>query len=326
MKLNRYLFCTLLSLTFFACKKDETTSSRDQKKNTLTDVVRDNFGLTYLATSLYRSGLDETLRQSGAYTLLAPSDAAYSKLYYNPAAVFEESVTKLAEENKYHILKGRFIFSGKPLQMNQELETLLGTKIYWSRVKRGQDTITTVNGGRILQADTKADNGAMQVLDRILVPNVHANVKDGLAANTSLTLFYEALKLSGLLETLTSASGYTIFAPNNDAVKRFGYANLEAIQQADPLVLKAWLNYHIALERKFAQDYFLLSAVGTTSYAEKMLDGKVLTINLLSEYNVPNSFTGITVKGVGNLSPITPVKNDIVTGNGVIHIIGEVLK
>ncbi len=326
MKLNRYLCCALLSLTFFACKKDETTSAQEQKKNTLTDVVRDNFGLTYLATSLYRSGLDATLRQPGAYTLLAPSDAAYSKLYYNPAAVFDEPIAKLAEENKYHVLKGRFIFSGKPLQMNQELETLLGTKIYWSRVKRGQDTITTVNGGRILQADTKADNGAMQVLDRILVPNIHANVKDGLAANTSLTLFYQALKLSGLLETLTNTAGYTIFAPNNDAVKRFGYANLEAIQQTDPQVLKAWLNYHIALERKFAQDYFLLSAVGNTSYAEKMLDGKVLTINLLSEYNVPNSFTGITVKGVGNLSPITPVKNDIVTGNGVIHIIGEVLK
>ncbi|RQO74358.1 hypothetical protein DBR43_02890 [Pedobacter sp. KBW06] len=326
MKLDKYLFCTLLSLALFSCKKEDGETSQNQKKNTLTDVVRDNFGLTYLATSLYRSGVDETLRQPGPYTLLAPSDAAYKALYYNPAAVFDEPVAKLAEENRYHVLKAEFSFSGKPLKMNQEMETLLGTKVYWSRVKRGQDTITTINGGRVLQTDTKADNGTMQVLDRVLVPNVHATLKEGLAANTSVTLFYQALKFSGLLETLTGSIGYTVFAPNNDAVKRYGYANLEAIEQASPEVLKAWLSYHIAKERKFAQDYFLLTPAGTTSYAAQMLNDQVLTVNLLGEYNVPNSFTGITLKGTGNSSAITPVKTDIVTGNGVIHVIGEVLK
>eukprot|EP01132_Coremiostelium_polycephalum_P017883 gene17883-21365_t len=198
--------------------------------------------------------------------------------------------------------------------MNQELETLLGTKVYWSRVKRGQDTLTTINGGRVLQADTKADNGTLQVLDRILVPNVHATVKQGLAANATVTLFYQALKLSGLLETLTGSTGYTVFAPNNDAVKRYGYASLEAIEQVDPAVLKTWLSYHIAKERKFAQDYFLLTPAGNTSYTEQMLNDKTVTVNLLAEYNVPNSFTGITLKGAANPSAIAPVKTDIVTG------------
>lgn len=326
MKLNKYLFCTLFSLTLFSCKKNDVDSLQTEKKNTLTDVVRDNFGLTFLATSLYRSGLDATLREAGTYTLLAPSDVAYKITYFNPAAVFAEPVAKLAEQNRYHILKSAFSFTGKPLKMNQELETLLGTKVYWSRVKRGQDTITTVNGGRVLQADTKAENGTMQVIDRLLVPNVHATIKDALAADPDLTLFYQALKLSGLLETLTDNTGYTVFAPNNNALKNYGYANLEAIQQADPNVLKNWLSYHVAKERKFAQDYFLLTPQGTESYVEKMLNDKVLTVKSFGAYNVPNSFTEIKIKGAGNLFELELVKSDIVTGNGVIHIIKEVIK
>lgn len=326
INLNRYLICALLSFSLLSCEKNDEELTY-QKKNMLTDVVRDNFGLTFLATSLARSGMDATLSSSGPYTLLAPSDEAYKKTgYQNPAAVFADAVDKLAEENKYHILKTELSFADKPLQMNQELETLLGTKVYWSRVLKGLDTITTINGGRILQADTKADNGTMQVLDRVLVPNVQATLKDGLAADISLTLFYEALKFSGMLENLNGAANFTIFAPNNAAMKKFGYANLEAIEQADPEVLKAWLNYHIARERRFAQDYFLLSPVDIYLYEETMLDGRKVSINLLRQSNVPNSFTGITIRGTGNPSPIAPVKSDIVTGNGVIHTIGEVLK
>lgn len=327
MKLNKYLCCFLLLFALFSCKKNDAGPSENQKKNTLTDVVRDNFGLTYLATSLYRSGLNETLRQPGTYTLLAPSDAAYKAYgYYNPAAVFDEPVAKLEEQNRYHVLKSDFSFSGKPLQMNQELETILGTKVYWSRVKRGQDTITTINGARVLKTDTKASNGSLQVIDRLLVPNIHATVKAALAANPDITLFYEALKRSGLLETLNGTAAYTVFAPNNNAVKLYGYANLEAVQQADPVVLKVWLSYHIAKERRFAQDYFLLTPAGAPNYTEQMLNDKGLVVRSTGDYNVPNSFTGIVVKGAGNASEITPVKTDIVTGNGVVHIIGEVLK
>ncbi|MGG5905679.1 fasciclin domain-containing protein, partial [Sphingobacterium daejeonense] len=58
------------------------------------------------------------------------------------------------------------------------------------------------------------------------------------------------------LESLAGSTNLTVFAPNNTAVKNYGYANLEAIEKTDPEVLKAWLSYHIAKDRKFAQDYF----------------------------------------------------------------------
>jgi len=327
MKSMKYLYAILLMLSLVNCSKDAINPNDGVGKNTLNDVVRDNFGLTYLATALYKSGLNKMLMQDGSYTLLAPSDDAYKAAgYQNPAAVYAEPAGKLVEQGNYHILKNVILFTGKNLKMNQEEETVLGTKVYWSRVKRGKDTLTTINGSRLLQADTKAANGVMQVLDRLLVPNVHGNLKQALAANADLSLFYQGLKVSGLLESLAGTTNYTVFAPNNMAIKQLGYPNLEAIEKADQVELKKLLSYHIAKERKFAQDYFLLTPDGTTSYTETMLNEKTVTINLLGQYNVPNSFTGITVKGIGNSWALTPLRMDVLAGNGVIHVMGQTLQ
>lgn len=328
MNKMQYLYAVLIACTLSACTKEEVPP-QETAKNTLNDVVRDNFGLTYLATALYRSGLDKTLMQPGSVTLIAPSDDAYKASgYYTPAALYGEPVNTLAQQGQYHILKSAVTFTGKELAMNKEEETALGTNVYWSRVLRGKDTLTTVNGARILKSDTKASNGIMQVLDRVLRPNIHATLKDALAADVELSLFYEALKVSGLLESLAGTANFTVFAPNNGAVKNYGYANLDAIKEADPLILREWLSYHMAKERKFAQDYFLLTPEGMTTYTEEMSNGKTINITLNSQYNVPNSFTGITVAGPNNTGwgGIAPSRTDIVTGNGVIHIIGEMLK
>ncbi|MEZ0454273.1 fasciclin domain-containing protein [Sphingobacterium thalpophilum] len=327
MKSLHYLYVILFGLALASCSKDPENTGTVPEKNTLNDVVRDNFGLTYLATALYKSGLNRTLTREGSYTLLAPSDDAYRAAgYLNPAALYAEPAGKLAEQGNYHILKSPVLFTGKDLKMNQEEETLLGTKIYWSRVLRGKDTLTTINGGRLLQADIKASNGVMQVLDRLLAPNLHGNLKQALAAEADLSLFYQALKTAGLLESLGGTTSYTVFALTNTAIKQLGYADLEAIEKADAAELRKLLSYHIAKQRKFAQDYFLLTPDGTTTYTETMLNEKTITINLLGQYNVPNSFTGITLQGPGNSWPLTPVRTDVLAGNGVIHVIGGALQ
>ncbi|ULT26707.1 hypothetical protein KUH03_07695 [Sphingobacterium sp. E70] len=70
----------------------------------------------------------------------------------------------------------------------------------------------------------------------------------------------------------------------------------------------------------------MLTPDGTTSYTETMLNEKTLTINLLGQYNVPNSFTGITIKGTGNSWALTPLRMDVLAGNGVIHVMGQTLQ
>lgn len=322
-----YILSLLLAAGISGCDKSDEKSAPSIDRTTLNYVVRNNFGLTYLATALNRTGLEKDLTTPGPYTLLAPSDAAFQAAgFSNPAAVFAAPTGPLGERSRYHILKTELKLSTSPLGLNQPHESSLGSMLFLSRAIKGVDTITTINGARVTRLDTKASNGLMQVIDRFLAPNLYTNVKDALAGDVELSLFYHALKQAGLLDDLVATENYTIFAVNNAAMQTAGYSTIETIQAAAPATLRSVFAYHIAKNRKFAQDYFLLAAAGQTTYAETMLDGRTLTVNLLNQSGVPNSFTGITLRGIANVSPLTPTRSDGLAGNGVIHVMGGVMR
>ncbi|GAB4043224.1 fasciclin domain-containing protein [Spirosoma jeollabukense] len=59
------------------------------------------------------------------------------------------------------------------------------------------------------------------------------------------------------------AGGHTVFAPNNAAFKAAGYANVAAIQAADPKMLADWLAYHVLNYHAFSQTFQYRSNVVT---------------------------------------------------------------
>lgn len=315
---------TLLS----ACSKNNDPANPPHNKGTLNFLVKDNFTLGFFAVALNRTGLEKQLVQPGPYTLLAPSDDAFKAAgFFSQADVFNAPVANLSVRSAYHILSGEQVILSKPLGFNQPLKTVGGTTVYLSRVKKGPDTLTTINGARLLKADTRASNGLMQVIDRLLVPNVFDKVGDALSANVDLSLFYQALKRSGLLAEVNGSGSYTIYALNNAAMRQNGYNDVTVIEGSDPAALKALLSYHIAKNMKFAQDYFLLAAPGQIKYTETMLDDRAITIQILTEYNNPNIFAGIKVmQGPDEWNGITPLQTDILAGNGVIHVLDRTIR
>lgn len=322
--MKQYSLYYIPFLFLFASSCNSSFSEIEPKdNNTLNQVVRDNFGLQFLATSLHKTGLSKTLMEAGPFTLLASSDKAFKDAgYKDPAAVYMEAPSKLELISKYHILKTTVNISEIKLGLNQPLETLLGSNVYLSGVVRGKDTILTINGSRVLQADTKASNGVMQVIDRLLEPNAHKNIQDGLSGTPNLSLFYQALKSSGLIDEFKANEKFTIFAPDNQAMRNAGYINLEKIDQTPKQELKDLVEWHICKGQKFAQDYLLLLPEGKFQYEEKMLNGKILLVDLIRDWNNPSNFKGITISNLK--SPLT--KNDIITGTGIIHIIGRTFK
>lgn len=324
---NKYLLGLVIITLMFSCKKNENEALHSPDKATLNYLVKDNFTLGLFAVALNRTGLDKQLDSHGPYTLLAPSDDAFKAAgFSSQAAVFAAPVAELSLRSMYHILPGEQSIAKQPLGLNQVLKAASGKGVYLSRIKKGQDTITTINGARVLKSDTRASNGLLQVIDRLLVPNVFDKVGDALSADIDLVLFYQALRRSGLLTELNGEGNYTIYALDNAAMRSSGYTNIMDIEAADPAQLKTWLSYYIARERRFAQDYFLLTAAGETYYTETMLDNRTITVNLRNSMNVPNGFSGISVKGPGNNWGITPTRTDILAGNGVIHVLAEVLR
>lgn len=106
----------LLFATFMvtSCKKDEVLNSHDNNRVNL--VIADNFNLSSFSAVLRKSGMDKVLQDGeGPYTLLAPSDAAFSAAGYGDAVSVLAGNTKVISRiAHYHMLDGKYELNKLP--------------------------------------------------------------------------------------------------------------------------------------------------------------------------------------------------------------------
>ncbi|RYD92218.1 MAG: fasciclin domain-containing protein [Sphingobacteriales bacterium] len=320
------LFSLLLIVVLgTSCSKDENKLS-DYDNNKINLVIADNFNLSSFSAALRLSGLDKKLQEgNGPYTTLVPSDAAFTLAGYNGAvAVLTANPTIISSIANYHTLDGKYELNKLPFLFNQELRSR-GGKLYATHWIKGQDTVLTLNGSRVISQNIPASNGLIQVLNRVLTPYVHDLIGDAIAAEADATLFTQALKSSGLFATINGAGPYTIFAPNNAAMQAMGYQTIAQVAATDVAELKRLVNYHVLSDRRFVYDY-ILSTGSTNTSKQAMLDGNSVAMKLTPDNNAPGSFSGITLRGIGNTVDVKLVKQDLLAGNGVLHIIDGVLR
>lgn len=125
------------------------------------------------------------------------------------------------------------------------------------------------------------------------------DIFETLQADESFGMLVEALKNSGLVETLQGAGPFTVFAPNNEA---FTKLNLEAIL-TDNGKLKDTLLYHL-VEGKLSEEELRGIDCSPTK------NGKTLAVRVKhGELVVDNGKVTAT---------------DIACSNGVIHVIDSV--
>ncbi|RYD97226.1 MAG: fasciclin domain-containing protein [Sphingobacteriales bacterium] len=308
-----------------SCSKEDNTLS-DYDNNKINLVIADNFNLSSFSAALRLSGLDKKLQEgNGPYTALVPSDAAFTLAGYNSAvAVLSANPTIISGIANYHTLDGKYELNKLPFLFNQELRSR-GGKLYATHWIKGRDTVLTLNGSRVISQNIPASNGLVQVVNRVLTPYVHDLIGDAIAAEAAATLFTQAIKSSGLLQTINGAGPYTIFAPNNLAMQAMGYQTVEQVAATDVAELKRLVNYHIIRDRRFVYDYILSTGASNTS-RQAMLDGNSVTMKLTADNNAPGTFSGITLRGIGNTGDVKLVKQDLLAGNGVLHIIDGVLR
>lgn len=116
--------------------------------------------------ALTASGLAETLKGAGPFTVFAPAESAFAGL---PAGTLENL---LKPENKaalraiigLHIVPGKF--KAADLQGTTRLTTLDGAIL---EVRADPDGIT-VNGAQITTPDMRASNGVVHIVSAVLMP------------------------------------------------------------------------------------------------------------------------------------------------------------
>lgn len=127
------------------------------------DTAATDGSLKTFVAALNAAGLTQTLRNSGPYTVFAPTNDAFEKLPPGTWEQLSEDKVKLAKVLSYHVIPGKVTVSEvKP----GEVKTTEG-----STLKLTSDNgRVTVNDAKIIQSDLAADNGIIHAIDAVILP------------------------------------------------------------------------------------------------------------------------------------------------------------
>lgn len=126
----------------------------------LIDTARANGKFTILLKALELTKLDAAL-DSGTFTVMAPTDDAFAKL---PAGVLESLI------QNPEALKSILLFHvGNGSQTLKSIQSISGLKTLNGKFL----TTKTILSAGLAQADVKADNGIIHVIDSVLIPTAN---------------------------------------------------------------------------------------------------------------------------------------------------------
>lgn len=319
-EVGRGLF--IIALFFTSCEDEVKTYSYDE--NLIAMIVADNPNLSFLNTAITRTEMFDTLLQTGPYTLFAPSDDAFSTSGYSASSINSTGKTALTKIIRYHVLEGTDPLTDLSLGFNQEITAKNGSKYFVTLYEKNSDTLLTINGVSAHKQLYAATNGNIRVITRVLEPYTFEYLTDALANEADLTLFMQALRKTTFNRLLSERGNeYTVFAPVNSAMVKYGYSTLGVISNKSTEELEAFVSCYIVSKRRFVNDYILLDD-GSEKGTEQLYNGEELAINLIPDSSNPGSYTGITLAG-GTKETVNISRRDLLAGNGVLHIIDKVL-
>jgi uncharacterized surface protein with fasciclin (FAS1) repeats len=334
MKIPQYLslMLGLFIMTAAGCtKKKDAPAAPEASGSSIAYVLNDNFPFSSFCKDLSNAGLIDTLGSAHRFTALAPNNDAYALSGISLNLLFRTPAT-LRSAAAYHLLSDSVVFGPMPLVQNKPMMTLSGQPVFFSKYEEAGDTITTVNGLRLVSMDNLASNGPIQVLPEIMNPLFYPTLDGRMRNDTLLTLFCAMVQRAGLDSLLANTDTYTVLAPYNASLRAtagqpgsLDLSSLDHIAAADPDTLKNMVAYCILKDRYFLGDLYHSEYTQPTGVT--MLNGE--TIGITGSPGVYHSirFTGKTGVVAGIYSFIASSYNyaDFPCGNGVLHIINQVL-
>lgn len=355
----------IIALGGASCSKTNTSHTGQDSTyfGRLSFVIKDNATFSNYYSALQMTGLLDTLSAAGPYTLLLADNNSYTGGYLISYGIptgdltsFIQSVGRpaLSSYIAYAIVRGKWNLKALPLGDNQELPSIMGGIVYISRYLSGTDTVTTVNGLKIISYDNPATNGSVNVLTGCLPnPQVYSTVMQKIQTDSNFAFFAAALKRTHL-DTLLSGKGpFTVLAPGNSAFRSFSYNGLQlginaqsidSILVADTAKLAQIVRYHILPGRYFLNDFRRRQTTDTLSLT--MLNGEVLryftqpgtdlfpripgTPGFFGTGNLQSAgfwqLTGLFYPSIyDNIHGYDVNSGDLPAANGVVHMLNSVL-
>ena len=161
---------TAIGTSFAQCNSNSKSTSYNWHKKSsqsIVDLAVANHDLSTLVAALQAADLVDVLKGNGPFTVFAPTNAAFDAL---PEGTVE---TLLKPENKdqlikiltYHVVPSRI--EAADFDGDQKVDSVEGSSI---EVQANGKTVN-VNNAVVVNADNRATNGVVHVIDRVILPD-----------------------------------------------------------------------------------------------------------------------------------------------------------
>lgn len=308
--MKNFLFILLLSLgsgiLFSSCKEDGDGAQ------SVVDLAIANENLSILVDALQRADLATTLNGDGPFTVLAPTNAAFTALLNTLGATSlnDIPVDQLRNILLNHVISGNV----RSTDLATGYAATLATGPDNSPISLFVDKTSGVkfNGtASVTTADIIGANGVVHVIDQVItIPTVvnHA------LANPNFSTLVAALTRSDLgvdyVSVLSGNGPFTVFAPTNAAfaalLQELGAGSLNDIPAA---TLNAVLQYHVVSGANVRAGQLVNNQQVTT------FQGGQFTVTLTDGAKIRDA-----QNRVANI-----IATDVQGGNGVVHAIDKVI-
>lgn len=275
---------------------------------TIVGVAQSDPQFSILVEAVIAAGLADTLSSAGPFTVFAPTNNAFAALLGELGVSKADLLANkplLTAVLTYHVLPARVPSSAVPV--GKAITTVQGSifKIESTgglKITDGRNRVANITA-----TDIAASNGVIHVIDKVILPAD----KDIVATAQSISDFsilVEAVVAAGLVGTLQGPGPFTVFAPTNaafaDLLAELGVSRSALL--ANTALLTQVLTYHVVPGRVLKADVPVGTAITT-------VQGQTFTID---------STLQIT-DGRGRKAGI--VATDVLTSNGVVHVINKVI-
>ncbi|MEN9395831.1 MAG: hypothetical protein RLZ81_361 [Pseudomonadota bacterium] len=283
--------------------------SDDPHPINIVETAQSDARFSILVEAVVAADLASTLSGPGPFTVLAPTNDAFAALLTELGLTKQQLLADkalLTSVLTYHVLAGKVNKADVPI--GKAIKTLQGGIFKIDavgaalRVTDGRNRNAT-----IILTDLATSNGVIHAIDRVLLP-ANKNVVQTAAALSDFSILVEAVTAADLGSTLSGAGPFTVFAPTNAAfaalLTELGLSKSALL--ADKALLTKVLTYHVLGAQVLKAEV----PIGTPI---KTLQGDTFTISAalaIADQRGRNA---------------TIVGTDVLTSNGVIHVLDRVI-
>ena len=302
----------LLGFSLLACG----SSDDDNESMDIVEIAIEDGRFETLVAALQAAGLDDDLAGEGPFTVFAPTDDAFNLLPPGTVETLLEpgNLAVLIDLLQFHVYDGE-LTAGEVIDLAGTAITMLNGLDLRIDFISGQ-VILSLDGNReavITQTNIEASNGIIHVIDAVLDPeDATTDIVQTAIDNGNFTTLVAALEAGDLDDDLAGEGPFTVFAPTDAAFNLLPpgtVANL--LLPANQGTLIDILLYHV-----YDGSVLEADAIALDGSAVTMFNGADMSINVVG--------TSVVLNQGGNRAP-TVTQTNVLTSNGVIHVIDAVL-